>query len=496
MKKYFYKSMIKPIQLADSIIELGQKAVKGNETAESITEQVTSQTAKAGSELLQAYHGVNAKKLFENFSDFVADFKTKLATFKGFVPDELIAKLEKQVDANDFSLQKTVSEHYSGLNQCKTLEDVRKLYPEINPPKLNFEEEIETKIKNIVSKEICDGVAKLKTREEKQALLDEYFKKNISKQVESWEIYPEFKAIQNKVADEIIDGKYVSTNSQTGTYSAFNQKMPLRYRFIHTEDREKAFIEMLKEHFINGKGYTEIAIKTTDGKEINAQRLKYNFKFGELDKHFRGLIKSSEHNAQQFQNLGNLDRHEISSAIMTKSWRTSKLRVDLGNETAYKKDWSLVKAVWQKTMFPETTYYPTEKLIDAYLVNLFKNGKTTGINPNPFAKHLETPYMDKTKIMLLKRLYKSSKDLDMDKNLLKTERFQQFKSQFNIEEMKKTIESLEEHYKNAFFKRFWTDERKNRFANALRENSELASQNIEISDKILLDAMDNLFTEI
>ena len=98
--------------------------------------------------------------------------------------------------------------------------------------------------------------------------------------------------------------------------------------------------------------------------------------------------------------------------------------------------------------------------------------------------------------MLLKRLYKSSKDLDMDKNLLKTERFQEFKSQFNIEEMKKTIESLEEHYKNAFFKRFWTDERKNRFANALRENSELASQNIEISDKILLDAMDNLFTEI
>ena len=159
-----------------------------------------------------------------------------------------------------------------------------------------------------------------------------------------------------KVADEIIDGKYVSTSSQTGTYSAFNQKMPLRYRFIHTEDREKAFIEMLKEHFINGKGYTEIAIKTTDGKEINAQRLKYNFKFGELDKHFRGLIKSSEHNAQQFQNLGNLDRHEISSAIMTKSWRTSKLRVDLGNETAYKKDWSLVKAVWQKTMFVHISF--------------------------------------------------------------------------------------------------------------------------------------------
>ena len=486
--------MIKPIQIADSIIGIGQKAAKEINGTETISE-APAHLAEASGELLQAYHGVSTKKLFESFSEFTENFKKKLASYKGYVPEELLVKLEKQTDNNDFSLQKTIAEHYSGLNDCKTLDDVRKLYPEINPPNLNLEEEIETKIKNIVSKEICEEVAKLKTKEEKQLLLDEYFKENISRQVESWEIYPEFKAIQDKVANEIIDGKYISTSSLQDGYRAFNQKMPLRYRLIHTENREAAFIEMFKEHFINGKGYTVINIKTTDGKEINAQKLKYNWPFGELDKAFRVFIKSSERNAQEYKALSNLDTHEINSAIMTRTWRTSQLRRDLGNETAYKKDWSLIKPVWQKTMFPETTFYPTEKLIDAYLVGLFKNGKTTGNKPNPIEKYLETPNMDKTKIMLLKRLYKASKDLDMDKYLLQSDRFKEFKAQFNIEEMKKSIESIEEHYKNAFFKRFWTDERKMRFTEALHQNRELANRNIEVSDKILSDAMDSVFME-
>ena len=97
--------------------------------------------------------------------------------------------------------------------------------------------------------------------------------------------------------------------------------------------------------------------------------------------------------------------------------------------------------------------------------------------------------------MLLKRLYKGSKDLELDKNILKSEKYKNFKSQFNTEEMKKSIEEIEEHYKNAFFKHFWTDERKTRFANALRRNNELAEKNIEISEQMLKQAMNNVFVE-
>ena len=98
--------------------------------------------------------------------------------------------------------------------------------------------------------------------------------------------------------------------------------------------------------------------------------------------------------------------------------------------------------------------------------------------------------------MLLKRLYSRIKELDSDKRILQSPAFTEFKAQFDIEGMSKTIEDIETHYKNAFFKRFWTDERKLRFTTALNQNREIAGQNIELSEKILTDAMNSVFTEI
>lgn len=147
-------------------------------------------------------------------------------------------------------------------------------------------------------------------------------------------------------------------------------------------------------------------------------------------------------------------------------------------------------------MFPETTFYPTDKLIDAYLLNLFKAGKRQADISNPLAKYLENPLMDKNKIMLLKHLYSQSKDIYSDKRILNSESYKEFKAQFDIVGMTKTIENIEEHYKNAFFKRFWSEDRKLRFATALNENREIAGQNIELSEKLLTDAINTIFSDI
>ncbi len=487
--------MIKPVQLAEDIVKLGTKAVQknGSEALNNVAEN-TEALPKVNGELLQSYCGVNTQKLFENFSDFVSEFKTKLLAYRNDIPEGLYKKLNEMSDIKDFSLQKAVGEYYSGLENCKTLEEVKKLYPEIKVPNLNFEEEIAQDIKNLTSKNICDEVAKLKTPDEKKQLLDNYYKEKISKQVEKWEIYPEFQTILDNVEQEIIDGKFTGKITIPKYNQNFNTRMPLRYRLMHTKDRELAVIDILKQHFIQGKGFNEINLKTFDGSDISAQRLKHTISIGELDKNFKLFIKLNESKAEMYQKLASLDKHQINSAIMTQTWKSSRLRVDLGNETAYKKDWSLVKPVWQKTMFSDTTFYPTDKLIDVYLLGLFKNGKIVCENPNPLKKHLETPFLDKNQIMLLKRLYKLSKDLDMDKQILKSDKFQEFKSQFDLNDMKKSIEVLEEHYKNAFFKHFWTDERKMRFANALHRNKELANRNINISEDILTRAMDTVFS--
>lgn len=490
--------MIKAIKITDHIVDITTKAASKTTSAlENIPHaHEASALNSAGAELLGTYRGVKVKKLFASFPEFLENFKTKLESFKDCIPENLLQKLSTAADKNNFSLSKIISEHYAGLEKCKTLDDVHKLYPELKVPNMKFEEELTNDIKATVPKSICQDVQKLATPEEKQTFINNHFAKIISKQVESWEIYPELKKIQQKVTEEIINGNFIGKDFNPNGLKFFNSKMPIRYRFMHTQSPEEAYIQLLKEHYIHGKNITDISIKTLDEKEIQVKMLTRRDFFPEMDKHFRTFIKSSENNAKQFQELANLSQKEISSAVMTQTWIKSGLRRDLGNETAYKKDWSLIKPVWQKTMFPETTFYPTDKLVDTFLLAMFKNGKRQTETANPILKYLENPTMDKSKIMLLKRLYKNSKDIDLDKRILNSEPYKTFKAQFDLEGMAKSIENIEEHYKNAFFKRFWNDDRKLRFTNALNQNREIAGQNVELSEKILTDAMDNVFTDI
>ncbi len=486
--------MIKPIKLVDAAINARQRVTERLTTSMQPVTVNTKEIVHTSGELLRAYSGVGVKKLFASFPEFVESYKARLEGFKDILPEKLFNALAKASENNNFSLSKTVSEYYSGLNECHTFEQVKKLYPEITLPNLKFEEEITENLRNIVPKNLCDRISKLATIEEKQKVISDYFYKMISKQVENWEVYPEFRKLQQLVADEIISGKFAGKDIEALQCKVFNNRMPIVGRFLHTPDREEAYISMLREHYINGKSIEDISIQTTVGKEISAKVLRKNKQFPELDKNFRRFISNSEETARQFSQLSNLDTHQINSAIMTQTWTKSRLRADIGNATKFGKDWSIVKAVWQKTMFPETTFYPTDKLIDTYLLTLFKNGKKSD-SANPIAKLLENPQLDKSKIMLLKRLYKESKTLDLDKRILSSDNYKEFKSKFDIENMAKAIESIEAHYKNTFFKRFWTDERKLRFTNALNQNREIAERNIELSEKILKDAMNNIFTD-
>ena len=488
--------MIKAINIIDSVADITAKTAQ--KTSKTITQasQETTELPQASGELLRTYRGVKVKKLFESLPEFLDKFKTKLESFKEDIPEKLLKELEKAADNNNFSLQKIVAEHYSGLNNCHTLEQVKKLYPEIELPSLKFEDEIRDGIKAIVPKSLCNKLEKISSKEEKEKIITNFFNQKISKQVEKWEIYPELKKIQNSISDEIITGKYTgNANAELNGLTAFNSKMPVRYRLMLTPDREEAYISMLREHYINGKPITDLSLKISDNLELSGYALRRHGHFPELNKNFRTFIKNSEDSARQFKELASLDTHEINSAIMTQTWTKSRLRADIGNETKFGKDWSLAKPVWQKTMFPETTYYPTDKLIDTYLLNLFKSGKRQAETANPLTKYTINPQMDKNKIRLLKQLYSRSKDLDMDKRILNSDEFKNFKAQFDLDSMAKTIEDIEVHYKNAFFKRFWTDERKLRFTTALNQNREIASQNIEISDKILTDAINSVFTE-
>lgn len=483
--------MIKPIQIINSVKNAAKAAEKTVTTNTKVVDEVAEELPHADAQLLQAYKGVIHTRLFQNFDEVAQSFKSKLGDYKEIVPKELFEKIEAAAEKSDFNFTKIISEHYAGLKDCKTVAEAKKMYPEIKVFNTDFEGEITEKLKSVIPTSLFDEVQNSKTLQEKVKIIDEFFDSKLGNVLKKWDIYPEVKQMQDSIALEMITGQFKGTAAPRNV-AIFNYKEPLQYRLFREPNRDEIVLNILRDNYINANSYSGKIYKTVDGKEIAIERLnKYYDRLSGLDGNFLSFLKRYETTAQEFAALTSADKNIISSAILTESWRTSKLRADLGNMTAYKTDWSLIKPVWQKTMFPETTFYPTNKLIDAYLLNIFKAGKREAVEANPLAKFQEDPSMNKSKIMLLKKLYKYSKDLDTDKNILESRAFQNFKAQFDTEAMGKTIEGIEEHYKNSFFKFFWTPERRQRFAEAIHNNKEIAGKNIEILDNTFAEALNS-----
>ncbi len=497
--------MVNPIKVVDQVTQVAQKAASTvADTVSDAAPKVSQTLSDASGELLRAYHGVNPGKLFASFADFLSEFKAKLGKYSTDLPEALVKKLSTMADNKDFSLTKAVSEYYSGLNDCRTLNDVRKMYPEILLPDVTPRQMVIEDIKRFISPKTVEAVRKLPDAEAQKMFFNKFFDDILSEQVKTSEIYPEILKIRDGIKGEILSGKFNGTPdrslpgivyAQGSTYKYGNSpKKNILARLI-SNDYDNIMLNILRQHYIDGKPITEIRVKAA-GYDFSAQNIRRRHPFGILDNGFRNFLAASEKTAKQFQELQTLDKAEISSRVMTETWKKSRLRADLGNETKFGKDWSIVKAVWHKTMFPETTFYPTEKLIDAYLLNLYNAGKHTPETINPILKYLDNQPMDKRKIALLKRMYHDVKQLDTQRSVLNSQMYQDFKAKFDLDGMKKSIESLEEHYKNSFFKRFWTDDRKARFTQALNENRELAKENVEISDDILVNALNNVFAEV
>jgi len=493
--------MIKPVNITENIIRTADKLIKAA-ASETKPETAAEPVQSAGADVLRAYRGISTGKLFDSFEEFFQSTKIRLDKLKEdeFVSEPVYKILSEALEAKDFSLGKKVSKYYSGLKDCKTLVDVRNAYPEITLPEKTPLEITTNEVKWYISKKTCETFKSIPDVDVRNKFFDGAFDNVMSDQIKKSDAYPEILKIRDSIKEEIQSGKFDGYESLKEAYpyavapSKYGNtpQVSIITRLLQT-DYNNVMLEILKQHYIEGKNLSDIVVKTPDF-DFYALRIKKQLPFGIIDKNLRKFIDTTEKTAAGFKELGSMSSHDIKSEIMTRTWQTSHLRADLGNMTKFGKPWSIVRAVWQKSMFPETTFYPTDKLIDAYLLNLFKNRKFFGLTQNPIAKYA-TPFLDKNKVMLLKRLYSMSKDLNADKKLLESTSYKEFKSKFNIDEMAKSIESIEAHYKNVFFKKFWTDERKLRFSQALHQNKELANTNIKISEEILTDAMNKIFAE-
>ena len=289
----------------------------------------------------------------------------------------------------------------------------------------------------------------------------------------------------------ILDKKNAKMSKQSVIYKGYNLFIEKTKQKI-TKEYKDVLPVSLYEDIINRYGTEEKSIRKivdehVDLDEYSLNSHAQNRKLGS----FKLTLRAIERKEQEFININQADPDTKKAIAMTNAWTSSNLRVDFRFATQKGCDWSILKAVWLKCLYPEKTIYPTDKLIDGYLVYQFKNAqKRNYYGANPINKYVHLEKLDNNSIRLLKGMYRYSRELDESYNgILKNPLYKILKDSVNIKEMKETIEELEQHYKNAFFKTFWVDSRRERFSKAL--NAEYAKFNMkaDISDETLEKAM-------
>jgi len=211
-----------------------------------------------------------------------------------------------------------------------------------------------------------------------------------------------------------------------------------------------------------------------------------------LRRGFTKLINHTEKKEQDFAQIRLADKSQKLSVVYTNAWTNSRLRCDMASETHKTRNnpWSILREVWLKLINPEESEYKTEDLIDAYLIRMYQNRYQTRVlsynGENPLKKLAEDKEMNNKKVIALKIMYSGVKNLNKKENkkILQSPSYQEFKKSADLSAMTKTIEEFEEHYKNAFLKYFWTDERKFRFSEVLNTEIKEFGEKIELSNDI------------
>ena len=140
----------------------------------------------------------------------------------------------------------------------------------------------------------------------------------------------------------------------------------------------------------------------------------------------------------------------------------------------------------------EQNIFSTPNLIDAYLIPQFKKDILNYGGSNPIRRIEKEPELTKQKITTLKQMYRDAKLLENKKNIISSSGFIQLKKSINIDAMTESIENIEATYVSSFSKYFWTKQRKQKFADALK-STYAESAGLQLSDEIYESVLKNAF---
>lgn len=257
-----------------------------------------------------------------------------------------------------------------------------------------------------------------------------------------------------------------------------NNPKSLNARFAK-EDWNKIGLDILKRIYLDFQNPFDMIINLENSYPTTyTSMLKGGYSFGTISNDVKTAQSMGINLLSKFKDFDELSSKELEFLVKKNASKKSRVWAEYMGIT--NKYWTRTRAIMHKLHNPDTTYYQTDKLVDGYLFNLYKNNPDTS-NPNPLSKYSDGQAFNNDKKNVLENIYRMYKN--NHKQEINSPEFQEFKKNFDIEGMKDSLTKLEKHYKNTFFNWFYTPERKAKYAKALDESYTQVLEKVQLCDK-------------
>ena len=264
-------------------------------------------------------------------------------------------------------------------------------------------------------------------------------------------------------------------------------------------DFEASVIEALKKLYTELQPYNMAYVSIKGSTATNVANLnKAGFKFGRPSDDLLAFFEDCKKTEILLDKISRLDKEKFGSLIERHALRTSGVWKDYEGLTKAGK-WMPIKLIRNKRMYPETTKYSTEKLIDTYLFNLFIKDPYKKYSPNPLQRFDSIGYLSEHGRNLLNRTYMIrflTKDKDLPANIdyhkyFKIKKaFDEFKKQFDLEALANSIEHLEDVYHRQFYRNYWTSERMEILQKQVQKSQDIAYEKVIWGEELRKKSVD------
>lgn len=273
----------------------------------------------------------------------------------------------------------------------------------------------------------------------------------------------------------------------------------LNNRFAN-ENFDKVVIDTLKKAHIGLKPADDMYIIFENSPSTTYYAMKNaGFEFSLPPKEMLILMDKGDKLQAKYSNIPDYDEKELKQFANKQAVRATNVWGDYAKMT--RTSWLPVRLIKNKRLYPDTSNYKTTNMVNAYLYNLYKTDKNADYPSNPLEQYDDKKYLNRQMKSVVNNAYwvryKKLDEIDTDDG------FVNFQSKFDKKAIGKSFEHLESNYTNAFFSKYWSEERTNRLKVGMQNAYDMIYEKVllneqikhkEVTDKDVIDLIEGDFS--